>query len=554
MGQGSHLKTEYPRDGESGQVTRLEWIAAIPLLAIITLLGFDLITTNLDYAFGHHPDAPKKIGFLTNNDQDFFHPVLMLQFVRLANLFASFSDPQDIMLLARQVMAGFGTAFIIAVFFLALHFVRPLVAVGCSALAGFAPMTIVHAHYVKEDMIFTFFVTVSLAALCSLVDRPDRKRAIVFGVLAGLAASSKYVGSLLFVLAVAALVLSNGRENTKAILYAAVTTIGIGVLTFLLVNYPLITEFETFRGGITTETNHALDGHVVKNWPNDSLWTFHLRNSLNPGMTPWALAGAIAAMGWLLVSWRRQRANAKILLIATVSYYLLIESLPLKPFPGFARYAQPLIAPMVILLAIGLTQFIKRIDRNRTAGELKISASVMTVLMVLSIPAFQASQNYARAFEQGTRAFARATLEQLDGLFASEQYSLTCQNAKCRSVAEMTGPPHHSVRFLGERPEVIADADYGAVSSFQYERFFLSETLTDHPEGHKRIADTYRQLLCLPRLTIQGDLTRFAFFEPIVHIIDLRGDGSMLEALPPLAPNDRISMTFERGCNDPVID
>ena len=54
-----------------------------------------------------------------------------------------------------------------------------------------------HARLFKEDIFVAAFLVLALAALIRLLQEPAPHRAILLGLLVGLAAGSKYIGTLI---------------------------------------------------------------------------------------------------------------------------------------------------------------------------------------------------------------------------------------------------------------------------------------------------------------------------------------------------------------------
>src|SRR6185369_17994771 len=68
----------------------------------------------------------------------------------------------------------------------------------------------------------------------------------------------------------------------------------IALYVFVNVNYPLIEDPETFLAGIDHEFAHATAGHSLKIHALPHYFSFHLINSIIPGMTwPAAVLGLL---------------------------------------------------------------------------------------------------------------------------------------------------------------------------------------------------------------------------------------------------------------------
>src|SRR3972149_6319550 len=229
------------------------------LLAVILALSLGLNLHGNDFPLGYHADEIKKVRFIRDNTQDFHHPILMLRVVRAANAFARFSDRQDIVELGRTVNAFFGMLIVACAYLLCCKTSRdrslPLLAAFAVATS---PIMVVHAHYLKEDIILTFFLMASLLILLEYVQRPGWFSAATLGTAMGLACSTHNKGSLFAILCVLASgVFSGNRRSCLRTLPVAVLCV---VAVFLAVNYPLIFDYSTFTRGFLYEYRHALEG------------------------------------------------------------------------------------------------------------------------------------------------------------------------------------------------------------------------------------------------------------------------------------------------------
>jgi 4-amino-4-deoxy-L-arabinose transferase-like glycosyltransferase len=87
----------------------------------------------------------------------------------------------------------------------------------------------VHARYFKEDIFVAPFVVLALAALIGVLRSPTLGRTITLGAIIGLAAGSKYVGSLLLLPYALIVMISSGCNNER--IRARLTRAGIAALT-----------------------------------------------------------------------------------------------------------------------------------------------------------------------------------------------------------------------------------------------------------------------------------------------------------------------------------
>ena len=158
-------------------------------LSCIALLSLGLNLWNNDFPLGYHSDETKKVQFILDGQQDFFHPILMLQIVRLANAIGAYSDPQRIAELGRCLIALSGTMTLLIFFMIARRLlVSPFDLLATLSLAC-SPILVVHSHYLKEDVLLALFTMCSFAAAIELQRNPSWRTGILLGVSMGLAVS-----------------------------------------------------------------------------------------------------------------------------------------------------------------------------------------------------------------------------------------------------------------------------------------------------------------------------------------------------------------------------
>jgi 4-amino-4-deoxy-L-arabinose transferase-like glycosyltransferase len=165
-----------------------EWLILVGILIFSLFLN----CWNADFPPEYQGDELKKILFIQEGKQDFQHPILMLQAVRSLNYFLGFSKKMEVLELGRSVNAFCGT---LCVFFTYLLARRKLSA-GYALAAAFAlavsPIMVIHAHYLKEDMIFCCALLFAIYSLILFIENPENKFLfILLGIATGLAISAK---------------------------------------------------------------------------------------------------------------------------------------------------------------------------------------------------------------------------------------------------------------------------------------------------------------------------------------------------------------------------
>jgi 4-amino-4-deoxy-L-arabinose transferase-like glycosyltransferase len=353
------------------------WIAAV-LLGIAAATAFHLAPSlPFNVAF----DEPLKVGFVLKGEQNFQHPLLMLQIVRLAALATGAADKWSVLELGRLAAAISGGLFVFAACALARRAMGDVAALGAGLLTAAAPLTVLHAQLFKEDIFLAPWLILGLYALDRLVEAPTWRRAALFGLAAGLAVSSKYVGVVLLALSLLPplWVDTDVRRYYRTVALSAV----VAGVVFCLIDYPLFAKPLIFAGGMKSEIDHSLSGHliVLYGWQSNFLFTWTA--NLWPGLrAPLALAGLAGAL-LVAVQWRTSPPALRRLLIFAVVWYLLHELPPMKPYPEGARHMTVMAAVFAILAAFAAEWVAQRLPARSQAFAL-----VAMIAAIAILPAF----------------------------------------------------------------------------------------------------------------------------------------------------------------------
>jgi len=477
------------------------WIEVLALLLVVAasaLLNF----SNLDFPLGYHADEPGKVAFVAEGRQNFYHPILLLQLARLGCALVGAVNAADIALVGRAVSALSGVALVLVIFVLARRQLSPLAAVAPAAVIGLSPIVTVHAHYFKEDMLLTLGVALALLAGVRAEARPTPGRLVGLGVALGLAVSSKYVGALLapLLLTRAALAVRRGGGPPLA---AAGLSLGLSVAVFSLVNYPMFFAPGTFRAGLGFELHHVATGHgslVIS--PLEWGFAFHLLYSLLPGLTlPVALL-ALAALAAHLLGWRRVSSEDRLWVLTALLFYFSAELSPTKPPPDFMRYMLPVV-PSLALLAVGGVGRAVRAQRGLGwLGGLALAGAVGWSAVT--------SVRLVAGMSQDTRAVAARWLDEKGEPWKGERFTPAAE-------------PMLSVAVVDPEAERRAGTRYLVASSFMYETLSLVCNPGPCSEQPRLYYEGYRRLFRYPYVEIRPIYRSFAFSNPVIRVVDLRG-------------------------------
>lgn len=471
---------------------REAWLVAAAL-ALVLAGSLALNLHQNGFPLGYHFDEPRKVRFIQEHVQNFFHPVLMLQVARLAAFVVEPGDAQSVAELGRALTALFATLNVLASFLLFRRIAGPWTGLATAAAVAVMPGLVVHAHYLKEDLYLAPLLMLSLHAFLLHQDRRSGRTLAWWGVTTGLALSTKYVALLL---PLTYWVLPRIATLPDPATYARGfrRMLAIAGVTFLVVNFPAFLTPDAFLKGLEFEARHAVKGHFVKVWPWEHLLTFHLRYSLAPTMT-WlwlALAGlGLAGRLWLT---RPLGFHDRVLLAFLVLWLGAAELSPLKS----VRYVLPAVPILAYYAVLAINVTSSRIARSAYQRPL-------LVLLALAWPAYESVQ-FVRHLEDESRA-------QVAGLLPPG----------ARVVYERYASPREDVHYAVEIPveELRAQGvEYLVTSSFVWEWLLLGESMGLQKREVYVYANRYRALFAAcPYATIPPTYKSYAFSNPELRIV-----------------------------------
>ena len=318
-------------------------------LLLIILLSAFLNTHNINFPDYYHPDELKKVGFVLSGQQDFRHPILMLQTARLLNQALGLTDPNQLIILCRIVSASCGVLLVMLTYFLSRQSLGKNFALLAALALAVSPILVIHAHYFKEDIIFTACSFFSLLCFLKFLKERTPGSNFLLGFATGLAVSAQYKGVLLILLFFV-FPKAIPEINRRGYYRSLFNSLGVMGLVFLLVNHPLFMDFRNFFSGFSDEAGHVFRGHILNVYPFHHWFGFHLVNSLVPGMSLLVTLLALGGLACTVRQWKSAAVPDKLLLTYTLIFYFFHEISPMKAFPDYMRYMIP-IAPAMIYFA-----------------------------------------------------------------------------------------------------------------------------------------------------------------------------------------------------------
>ena len=477
-------------------------IAALLLAAVSVAVTLSLI----DYPRGVAWDEVVKLIGVTKGRYAYYHPLFMIDLAQGAALVV---QPPDMASLAHLVQGAwrFGRR---------RHGVRDLQpgTAGAARPAGLGggggqrrgaarrcACPSVQGGYFRRG-----FIVLALAALIRLLQEPAPHRAILLGLLVGLAAGSKYIGVLILPFAVIAILLvpTPGPER-RWLRAGTVTATSIG--TFLLIMLPAIRRIARWERGVNFELVHSVEGHDVP-LPLRVTWgLFHLRESLWPGLGTPLFALGLIGLAAPLVAARERRMPLLLIAGFTLLWYAVHEATPLKPFPDFSRYMLPLVPLFAILGTSFVYELSSRFDRRGVIAAIAVLLAAVpalsTSLRINSHDVDPRTVVPSIVEASGVRVVLRS-LFRLPAERPQNPWATSCAQPRTRPIS-------WSRRIWLTIASSSMQARKGSVQADS--------------------AAYYRQLFTRPYLEVSNGRPTLAYFNPVVRIVAMDGSVERLEKI-----------------------
>ncbi len=284
------------------------------------------------------------------------------------------ADPTSVHLVARVLGAASGVATIAAMYFAAREVCSRRTAIMSAALLSIAFLHVRDSHYGLTDVPSTFLAVCSFwAAVYAAARGVTMRRLAVAGVLAGLAASTKYNTGL--ILAPALVVVGEHAIRTRDLGWAvkAVAMLAVTSIAGFVAGTPYaVLDYQPFSAALTNLHDHLTGGHAGIDLGRG--WTYHLFFTLRYGLGVPLLAMSLAGALWLVAdrSWR-----AAMMLSFPVVYYYTVGS----GLTVFTRYMMPMVPFMCLMAAVFIDRAAERAASfTRSAAVPAIAAAVLFVV------------------------------------------------------------------------------------------------------------------------------------------------------------------------------
>jgi hypothetical protein len=319
----------------SGGRSRIDWGITVLMLAVF-FAGFFWFTRGNGFPSFYNPEEEIRASQLISGDWDLHRPLMSAFTTKvLKGIFHVPSEMQAVVHLGRSVSAFFAVGSIVCLS-LAIYIL------GSSAAAGFLALLLLcqHqffdlAHTMSENSALMFGSSLTLLAIVLLEEKATVLRALFLGVSVAIAVSAKYIGALLIIPAVIAVLRYGDREFrlNRVIEFA----LGL-VLSILVVNFSAVADLPLTSLYVVQDLGSAFAStpHGIKNLLHGPYWLALWRNTTPP---IWVMLGISLCLLW--VRRRKLRVSEMMLVLFPLIYFLFLlfspsSDLRFLPVIGFS--------------------------------------------------------------------------------------------------------------------------------------------------------------------------------------------------------------------------
>jgi hypothetical protein len=361
-------------------------------------------------------------------------------------------DKTPFYLTGRAITAVLGALTVLPVFHLARRVAGRGAGIAAAVLVALSPPLIAKSQVIEVDAPLTLFVAWGPLASLDLAGGLTRRRAITAGIVAGLAASTKYPGLLLVVPCLAAIALGarralpgpresppgtirpgrgTPRRDSTLTWPAAIGLAGLALVATVFVTSPyLLLDHRAALADLTVEREHMRLGHFGSDL--GSTWLTYARDWFT-AVAGWPVAVASLA-GLVLYLVRRREVWAVVAGSFVIAYAALVSSFAMKAdryllplLPAAFLFASAMIAELCAKWAPGSP----REGRRRTSAAAPATGrggarmALVAATAILALPALAELPRRLASPHTDSRTLAREWFEAnvAPGAFvASEQY------------------------------------------------------------------------------------------------------------------------------------
>lgn len=464
-----------------------------------------------DFAWYYHSDEGSKIEQVVSGKWNFNHPMLLLRVSKIAlDMSGAPHDPQSVVEIGRAVSATFTALAVVAFSLFAFQWRGWLAALSAGGALMLHHQLFELSHYMKEDTALLFGLSLALLALGLFEARPTLANALALGAACALAISGKYIGAVVLLATGPTLVKTQGKYR-RATFFAGL------ILVLLIVNWPLISDFDTFQSAFTRETTFVVEGQKgsTRSIPHAQYWNVFVDNT-TPAI--WLLLILFIAArwgGWTAITLTRWHA------VAFPFFYALMLSFSPKEND---RYFLPATAVFTVLAALAVPDVARLFHRKWAAPLAAI------ILVAAQLPSWM---RYERAFQtddsRDLQAWCREHLP-ADAVIAKDSRIWLPDPKKEDGVAPDAIPQKVvASKFAADLGTLKEQREKGithiAVSESDYGRFFLKSLRPKKGEeaDFARRKNFYEQLFREGKLEFDRARGTVLYLHPGIRVYRIAG-------------------------------
>jgi hypothetical protein len=273
------------------------------------------------------------------------------------------TEPWQSYVVARSIVATFGTATVAGTYWLASEMTGSLLA---AALAGvwtaLLPLHVWESHFAVTDVVMTFWLVAALACSVRLLRRTGVRDYAKAGAAIGLAVASKYTAALV---ALSPLVASLLAPRPVPTLVAGLAALGLAALLASFAATPFsFLHFNQFRQAMAFEYRHVHSLHYGFALPAVG-WQYHKYVYELVASFPFSMgfalyASAAAGSAWAIVRLRREFVPV---IAFAVAFFAIVGHWPFTPL----RYQLPVVVVGAIFAGIWQAAWLESASRARRA-------------------------------------------------------------------------------------------------------------------------------------------------------------------------------------------
>lgn len=289
------------------------------------------------------------------------------------------TDPAALFILARVIAAVLGTGAVALTYLAGARLIGRAGGLLAAAILGLGFLPVFYSHLALNDVPTLAPVALALYGVSGVLRRGRARDYALAGVGIGLAAATKYTGTIMLVCLLAAFVCDAAGDGLGGALPRLALGVAVALLAFLAANPYALLDTSSFLDGVSAQASLAAGGQdPVKLGlrPGSGtayyLWTFTWGLGWVPTLA--AVAGSVL----LLV--RRRLALAVVMLPAPIAFILFMGDQ--QRF--FGRWLMPIFPVVAVLAAYGTIEAVRWLAGFMTPGEPGPGRRQMAILGALA--------------------------------------------------------------------------------------------------------------------------------------------------------------------------